>query len=514
MNKLECRKGENIKYIFFATASFFITTICSMCSFLYPLHNRVDQNAFFTIGREMLAGKDVYTDLFDHKGTITYLMHEIAAVFSQESMIGMYFFELIFMFIYLIFLYKIANLYMNQTKSVLISVITATITTTTQCFLRGNNCEEFGYVLITVSLYYMLREKEQDDIVYLLNGIFTAFMLWSKFTLIGFWVGWALVSYIPLLFGKEFKKFFRYVLMFILGFAVITVPLFIYHLIRGNTYDFLYTYIYCNVVLYAKEITMFDRIKQILWTIGKNFSQNHIWAIVTFIGLAGFFRNNKYVHTFKKRISVLISFATCYIVNYWGGVWYDYYLLILVPFAVFGVIYIVDAILYFSRLNSIYEKYKSVVAASVLCLCLAGVVFFSNTFPYLGKKAEEYPQIKIANKIEEICEEKGIENPTMLNYAFIDGGFYLASDISPINKYFFRPNISQEALPELYEQQMSIVANREVDFLVTRTWKSRKLSQHIDQEEVDLIESNYIPVMSADEIYDFYKFTLWIKIEE
>ncbi|MBE7066056.1 MAG: hypothetical protein E7385_00715 [Ruminococcaceae bacterium] len=513
MKLLENKKTEIFKYSFFALSSFFITSFCSMCSFLFPLHNRVDQNAFFTIGREMLAGKEMYTELFDHKGTITYLMHEFAASFSTKSMIGIFLIELVFMFIYMVFLYKIATLYLKPLPSVMVSLITTALTATTQCFLRGNNCEEYGYVLLTISLYYMLRSEEQDNKVYILNGIFTAFVLWSKFTLLGFWIGWALVSYIPLLVKRDFRKFFRYVLMFLIGFAAITGPLFIYHIIKGTTYDFLYTYIYCNVFLYAKEITLADRIEQILWTIGKNNSQNPTWMLVTIIGIAGFFRNDKYVKKVGKRIAVLITFCVTYIVNYWGGVWYDYYLLILAPFVIFGVIYIIDVLLNIRSIKRIYNNYRPIVAATLVPIVFVGVIFYANTYPYLGKKAEEYPQYIFASKIHAVCQEEDIDNPTMLNYNFIDQGFYLAADIAPINKYFFRPNIKKSELPELYEEQMSMVRNKEIDFLITRTYNNRDLIKHIGQEEIDLINSNYKIIATAEDEIDNYQFTLWQKID-
>ena len=46
----------------------------------------------------------------------------------------------------------------------------------------------------------------------------------------------------------------------------------------------------------------------------------------------------------------------------------------------------------------------------------------------MSYKKEELPQYKFAEKIK----QSGIENPTLLNYGFLDGGFYTASGILPI----------------------------------------------------------------------------------
>lgn len=506
-NKISDNRIDVIRYAFFGAMAFFITTFCSMCSFLFPLHNRVDQNIFFTIGREMLEGKDVYTDLFDHKGTYTYLMHEFAAVFSTESMIGIFFIELIFMFVYILFLYKIANLYLKPLPSVLVAVITAALTSTTRCFLRGNNNEEFVYVFLVITLYYMLKEDIPGNKTLILNGAFVAFALWYKFTLLGFWIGWALVTYIPMLINKEWKRFFKSVGMFLIGFGALTAPVFIYHLIKGNVIDFLYTYIYCNVFLYAKELSVWDRVIKIIESVGRNFDENKVLLIVFFCGIVGFFANNKYVKKLAKRLSVLVCFLIAYVLIYWGGVWYDYYLLVLAPFAVFGVIAIIGFLLDFNKVGVLLKKFRIAVAAVILVCVMCATVLFSNCFPYLGKADTEYAQIKFANKIDEICESNNIDDPTLLNYGFIDQGFYLAADIRPINKYFCRVNIPKEALPEMYDEQNSMLKNQKVDFVVTRTTQKHVASEY----KHDILQENYEFVCEADDIHDNYRYGLWVK---
>lgn len=506
-NKMLYNKTSVIRNSFFCVMAFFITTFCSMCSFLFPLHNRVDQNIFFTIGREMLEGKDVYTDLFDHKGTYTYLMHELAALFSTESMIGIFIFEVVFMFVYILFLYKIANLYLKPLPSVLVSIITASLTSVTRCFLRGNNNEEFVYVFLVISLYYMLRDDIPSNKALILNGAFVAFTLWYKFTLLGFWVGLVLVTYIPMLLKKDWKRFFKSVGMFLIGFGALTLPVFIYHLIKGNVYDFLYTYIYCNVFLYAKDLTFLQRIFKLFESLVRNFLENPILIIVMLYGIRGFFCNRKFIKKLSSRLCVLACFIIAYILIYFGGVWYDYYLLVLAPFAVFGVISIVDFILNIKAVSKFFYKNRIIVSVAIMIVVMIGTVVFSNCFPYLGRADEEFAQIKFANMIKKVSSEKEIDNPTLLNYGFIDQGFYLAADIRPINKYFCRVNIPKEALPEMYEEQNSLLKNKTVDFVVTRTTK-----KHIAAEyKHDILQSNYEFVCEAEDIHDNYRYGLWVR---
>lgn len=95
-------------FIFFAVFSALLLSVCSMCSFLFPIHDRVDQNVFFTVGREILNGKVIYRDLFEHKGPLTYFIHAAAALISETSFLGVYLIEIVSLTVFLIFAYKTA----------------------------------------------------------------------------------------------------------------------------------------------------------------------------------------------------------------------------------------------------------------------------------------------------------------------------------------------------------------------------------------------------------------------
>ena len=57
------------------------------------------------------------------------------------------------------------------------------------------------------------------------------------------------------------------------------------------------------------------------------------------------------------------------------------------------------------------------------------------------------------------------KSPTLLNYGFLDGGFYTAADILPSTKYFCKLNLS---LDEMTAEQNAVIKNKEVQFVVLR----------------------------------------------
>ena len=48
-----------------------LITLFSTCSFLYPLNPWDDANVYMTIGNAMLGGRELYVDIFDHKGPVS-----------------------------------------------------------------------------------------------------------------------------------------------------------------------------------------------------------------------------------------------------------------------------------------------------------------------------------------------------------------------------------------------------------------------------------------------------------
>lgn len=93
----------------------------------------------------------------------------------------------------------------------------------------------------------------------------------------------------------------------------------------------------------------------------------------------------------------------------------------------------------------------------------AGALFYawqvSPNVYLMGYEKEDLPQYRFARII---AQE---EDKTLLNYGFLDGGFYFAADVAPPVKYFCELNIRQ---PKMYIEQALYVRRAEVEFVVIR----------------------------------------------
>lgn len=89
------------------------------------------------------------------------------------------------------------------------------------------------------------------------------------------------------------------------------------------------------------------------------------------------------------------------------------------------------------------------------------------------------------------------DDTTLLNYGFLDGGFYTVADITPNCRFFCKVNLD---LQEMYDTQDSFLKNGLCDYVV-----SRKI---IDFENYELIAHSTSYKGSQEEIMDYYLYCL------
>ena len=88
----------------------FLVTLFSTCSFIYPFNPWDDPCVYMTIGNAMLQGKELYVDIFGHKGPVLFFMHEAAALLSRHSFVGIYLIEIVCCYFYLLYSWKTMRL--------------------------------------------------------------------------------------------------------------------------------------------------------------------------------------------------------------------------------------------------------------------------------------------------------------------------------------------------------------------------------------------------------------------
>ena len=190
----------------------------------------------------------------------------------------------------------------------------------------------------------------------------------------------------------------------------------------------------------------------------------------------------------KESIFCIVSYATTGIFIFFGSAYY-YYSFTLATFS-FLILYvgceILDMLL--KKRNQIQHTLPAIVASAFLCLTLS--YFLSDNTYLLQYKKEDMPQYKFAEII------RSADDTTMLNYRFLDGGFYFAAEYIPKNKYICFTNLPLKAIED---EQNRIVENAEVNFVITR---NDKLEDYFDTTRYSLIAKETF--FLEDAYYDYY----------
>ena len=490
---LKKNKSKIINMLFCFIISIITLTVCSKNSPLYPFNNWVDENAFFTVGKSWAHGIIPYKDIFEQKGPLLYLIFMLGYFISNHSFLGIFIFEILGFTISLYYCSKIVNLYLDQKYIYYILPIFSAIICSSEFFVHGGSAEEFCFSFFAISLYYFLRHFSQKEITYkelLLNGMLAGCISMIKFNLLGFWFVFMMCIFISLLLKKQIKKAFVSCVYFVIG-MLIPIGLFsIYFLSVHGFEEFITTYILFNSNNYTAKMLFSDRIAKIFEIFYSQLSSSFVIFNLIDVGLLYFLLNKKLIKDKFGKLALFLLILFSIFGIYWNVMSFPYYFLFILFFVILGLIAI-----YYQAFNNKKINKKTNLILMIITVVLFGVLLAnSNNITYSKNKKSDLVQYKFAK----IINKK--KNATMLNYGFLDGGFYFAADILPNTKYFHKVNAS---LPKLEEELLEKIKSKKFDFIVVRCYKT------FDPRN-EILYDNYTLVSEGKEVMENIEFTYYL----
>lgn len=460
----QCRKV--VIYSFFL--SFLFLWIGTKSSPLYPMNDWVDANAFFTMGKGLMNGLVPFKDLFEQKGPILYFIYGIGYLISNKTFLGIYLIEGISFGISLWYFYKILELYKKERGFYISAPFLLAIILTMPAFTHGGGCEEILLPCFFASFYhflYLINDKtylNSDLKIYYYEGLLVGIVLWTKFILLGFWIGWVIFIGIVLLISKQYKKILSIIVFYLLGIITITIPILFYFFIVGGLADLINIYFYLNIFLYPASgnlVPIADRIKILIDIFCENMNTNSIYMFTLIIGGISLLRDKVVVKKWFK-IGIFVLFFSTFFFNYIGLISHLYYFFVMSPFVILFGIFVAKLCDHIS----IPSEYLVIIVIPVLWIFV--YLFSPNTY-FIGTKKEELAQYQFAD----IMNKE--ENPTLLYYGDIDGGFYTIADILPTEKYFEKVNIEYEFFPDNIDAQNLAIKEKRAEFVIVRIKEER-----------------------------------------
>ena len=243
-----------------------LVTLFSTCSFIYPFNPWDDPCVYMTIGNAMLQGKELYVDIFDHKGPVLFFMHEAAALLSRHSFVGIYLIEIVCCYFYLLYSWKTMRLlqtplhldpFQTSPRGGLEGVclfLLGIITYSSDFFSYGDSVEEFSLPILAHCLYYMLRfvkdRKTPPPLQSVVMGVCFGLLFWTKFNLMFFYLGGILSLAFIAWKNDQMKELRSVVRKVTLGFALVTVLVLAYFAIHGTLEALWESYFMVNIFHY------------------------------------------------------------------------------------------------------------------------------------------------------------------------------------------------------------------------------------------------------------------------
>ena len=227
-----------------------------------------------------------------------------------------------------------------------------------------------------------------------------------------------------------------------------------------------------------------------------NLLNNLSWSVPAILGLAGLLISAK--KTWRELMAAAFSAAALFVFTYASGRKYPYYAMVMACFAPLGFGMLFRAIPASISETKTFRWGAAALAVLTAALSPVAALRWSNNVYLMSVPKEEMPPYRFAETI------KQSEDRTLLNYGFLDGGYYLAADSQPVTRFFCTLN---NDLPEMKEEQQTAIAEGRTAFVVTRGMggSQNQRSGRGQKESIDM--SAYRMVDTCTMVFEGFEWT-------
>ncbi|MCR5748261.1 MAG: hypothetical protein K6G03_11185 [Lachnospiraceae bacterium] len=462
-----------------------------------------DSSWYSLMGRAITQGMVPYRDYFDLKGPVFFFIEAIGQAFCHGRN-GIFIIECIAASVSCIFIYKTCLLYIKRWQIGIIFIFTAFIALSP--FWGGNTCEEymlpFNFACIFLSLRYLkYRYYEEYAAPAIVFGLSFAVMLLSKVTTCAPMAASALTVLIILIIKREYRHLPGIIAYFLLGFAVVFIPVCFYFYFNHAFKDF----------IYAAFVFAFKRGTDYYETFSYEWELKIIICYVSFLAtLLVPVKRADPEKLYLKIFGLVLSFVTWAALHL--GTPYDYYFLLTMPCLIHTMMLI---FLYWNYPPIIGENEENVSKkrqwtrkrirwqTRILWLILLFVIF-DHYYPDSKNKIKE--NIEISKRTEDSYVEECKE---VLNYIPVDEWndiydlesgmiFYEVNQLLPANRYPVNLPYFMHLNPQIKTNVMYYLDILRPHFII-----SEQMDAFDDEDVKNYVFGHYVLYedVGAEEIY-------------
>ena len=450
--------------------------ICINIVFLFlffstPLYNHTifisDSGIYANIAKEILNGRVLYKEAFDHKGPFIFFIHLIGQLFSNEN-IGVFLIDVFLFNIAFYFQYKTMQLNKNKTTTYLLLLIDFIFLFQTYGIIIP---ETIAFMTFSYISYWLLSKQylSPTPLQLIVCGLLTGLLFWIKFSLCVF----IAVIYIYFIIKNFSVKNIVYPLI---GFMIPTIIVLSYFIYHNAVLDLIQSYFLIN-----------SGYKNSTFIPSANF-----WALVACLicFLAYYIKSHKI-----ELVIITISYIGLIFLSFimTGKNFPNYYL----PFM--GVI----SLFAFPKLKIKYLKQFKIALIIVLVIAFLFLLII-HTIQLHNSSHQFNDPIKLSQDI-------GIPNSIALLYY---SETVMMGELEEINyKYFFTPSLLYEQYPEMWNQLYNDICYSKIEYLLT-VYKDGEILHYSfydgSEKTQEYIEKINAEILNNYEQYQVYhNYVLW-----
>lgn len=438
-----------------------LLAVCSKSSPLYPLNDWMDANIFYTMGKAMMNGSVLYRDVFDHKGPLLYLVYGVGWCADHTGFLGVFVLEVAAFAAFLYWSLRTAEVFTGPLHPAWVLPVGAAAAAG-QAFAHGGSAEEFCLPLLAWALYEVLAfaAKPQPDrcplslVRVAALGFGAGCVLWVKFTMMGFFLGWVLVLAVLYLRAGWLRQLGLSCAAYLGGMALSTLPWLVYFGWNHALGDFFGVYFGDNLFLYSGggqetagvAAALFAIVQKVYW----GCHDTPLFAVLAALGLGWLVLRRRYAAAASAAVLALGLAAT----SFAKGAYHVYYFL---PFAVFAAPGIVPIVRTAGKVRLPGKGLRKTLPAAGGAAALAFCLLTCHNVGQMLRPAEALPQYQFAAIIQ-------ADGGSLLNYGTLDGGFYTVTGVQPPCRFFCVTNLP---MPEQQAQQDALMQSGAVDYAVS-----------------------------------------------
>lgn len=450
------------RFLWCVGAAAVLLAVCSKSSPLYPLNDWMDANIFYTMGKAMMNGSVLYRDVFDHKGPLLYLIYGLGWCADHTGFLGVFLLEIAAFAAFLYWSLRTAEVFAGPLHPAWM-LPAGVAAAAGQAFAHGGSAEEFCLPLLAWALYEVLNFAAKPQAarrpVSLARvaalGFGAGCVLWVKFTMMGFFLGWVLVLAVFYLQAGWLRRLGLSCAAYLGGMALSTLPWLAYFGFNGALGDFFGVYFGDNLFLYSAGGQGSTGLAATLAAIlQKTYWGCHDTPLIAVLAALGFVWM-----LYRRRLACAVSVAVpalgLAVTGFARGAYHVYYFLPFTVFAALGIAPIVQAA---KKLPAPCRLLQKLLPAAGAAAALAFCLLTCHNVSQLLRPAEELPQYQFAAAMQ--ADGGG----SLLNYGTLDGGFYTAAGVQPPCRFFCVTNLP---MPEQQAQQDALMQKGAVDYAVS-----------------------------------------------